>query len=301
MRFLAILFLVIAPFGDLNDIAKANKLKKEAKEAFHNGDYEKAIRHYRYLLDSMQLDDDNIRLNLANAYYQLQDTTSALNGYQSLASSSEKSVKSVAHQQLGIMANREKKFDEALNHFKQALRSDPANEDARYNYELLKKMLKEQEQQQQNQDQQNQDQQNQDQQQQQDQQQKDQQQEKQEQKDQQQEQDQQGENSEQQDQQGEQDQEKKDQQEQENEQKQEQEGKEKEEEQSQESEQQQQEEQNEQDQKVPPSTLDKLKEMNISEEKARMILEAMKNQEIQYLQQMKRKPKKSRDTGKPDW
>jgi hypothetical protein len=41
--------------------------------------------------------------------------------------------------------------------------------------------------------------------------------------------------------------------------------------------------------------------MNISEEKARMILEAMKNNEIQYIQQQKRKATEQPDSGKPDW
>ncbi|MEJ0030873.1 MAG: hypothetical protein WDO15_11105 [Bacteroidota bacterium] len=46
---------------------------------------------------------------------------------------------------------------------------------------------------------------------------------------------------------------------------------------------------------------EKLKDMDMSEEKAKMILEAMKNQEIQYLQQNKRKATKQRDKTKPDW
>jgi len=50
-----------------------------------------------------------------------------------------------------------------------------------------------------------------------------------------------------------------------------------------------------------PSPSDKLKEMNISEEKAQMILEAMKNNEIQYIQQNKRKASKKKDSDKPDW
>ena len=50
-----------------------------------------------------------------------------------------------------------------------------------------------------------------------------------------------------------------------------------------------------------PSPSDKLKEMNISEEKAKMILEAMKNNEVQYIQQNKRKATKKKDNGKPDW
>jgi Ca-activated chloride channel family protein len=41
--------------------------------------------------------------------------------------------------------------------------------------------------------------------------------------------------------------------------------------------------------------------MEMSEEKAQMILEAMKNQEIQYLQQNKRKATKPKDRSKPDW
>jgi hypothetical protein len=50
-----------------------------------------------------------------------------------------------------------------------------------------------------------------------------------------------------------------------------------------------------------PQLSKKLQQMKMSEEKAKMILEAMKNQEIQYLQQNKRKATKPRDTGKPDW
>lgn len=50
-----------------------------------------------------------------------------------------------------------------------------------------------------------------------------------------------------------------------------------------------------------PQTSQKLQQMKMSEEKAKMILEAMKNQEIQYLQQNKRKATKPRDSSKPDW
>ena len=39
----------------------------------------------------------------------------------------------------------------------------------------------------------------------------------------------------------------------------------------------------------------------MDEQKARMILEAMKNQEIQYLQQNRRKATKPKDKNKPDW
>lgn len=45
----------------------------------------------------------------------------------------------------------------------------------------------------------------------------------------------------------------------------------------------------------------RLREMNISPEKAQMILEAMKSNEIQYLQQKKRRQNRRSGNGKPDW
>lgn len=54
-------------------------------------------------------------------------------------------------------------------------------------------------------------------------------------------------------------------------------------------------------QELPPDVKKRLDEMKISEEKAKMILEALKNQEIQYLQQNKREAQKRNNSGKPDW
>ena len=48
-------------------------------------------------------------------------------------------------------------------------------------------------------------------------------------------------------------------------------------------------------------TKEKLEEMGISEEKARQLLEAMRQSEIKYLQHQKRKATKRPPSGKPDW
>ena len=45
----------------------------------------------------------------------------------------------------------------------------------------------------------------------------------------------------------------------------------------------------------------RLKQMNLTEDKARMILDAMKNSEIQYLQQRRREKTQKTDKNKPDW
>merc|ERR1712000_67701 len=167
----------------------------------------------------------------------LGDTSNAMLKYQAAASNNNNKIKSIAYQQLGVMADKPETLNESLQYLKSALKADPSNEEARFNYELVKKKLEKQKEQQQ--DQQNQDKQD-------------------------------GE-------QKEGDQEEKQQQEQEGEEK-----------------------PDESKDNQEMSTKEKLEQMNISEEKAKMILEAMKNNEIQYIQQQRRKPTKATDSSKPD-
>ena len=323
MKILFTLLLLFAITTDpVTRIAKVNRLKKEAKKAMEAQNYRKAIRHYTALIDSLAVDDDNLKMNLANAAYNLSygledrqflneagkpatnnpvvtDTAAggtkstelkfaaiAENKYLELVNSDDKTIASGAYNQRGIIAyiqsekekggNKEGLFGQSLAHFKNALRKNSANEAARYNYELLKKMKREQEQQkkQKNQDQEKQD--------------RKQDQEKKDPKKQQQKEQQQKEDQKKQEQ-------KKQQQEQE--QKEEKQGQKKEKQKPEDAEKTEEQEKQEKLKKF----LEKLREMKISREKAEMILEAMKNNEIQYVQQNKRKAKKKKDHSKPDW
>jgi Ca-activated chloride channel family protein len=299
MKFVFALVLLFLPFKDPIKISKINRAKEEAKKAYESGDFKKAVQTYRYLVDSLDVKEDEVMLNLANAYYQQKDTTNSTNLYQSLASSTKGQISSRANQQLGIMANEKGKAEEALSLFKQAIKADPTNEQARYNYELLKKKMdekkkrdeqknKDQNKDQQNKDQQNKDQQNKDQQ------------KKDEQKKDQQNKDQQKKDQESKDEQQKKEQEQKDQQkkDQQNKDQKEQEKKDAEEQQKD----QQQDEKNKQEQeKKAMKNFNPDKMPKMSEEKAHMILEAMRNQEKQYLQQQRRKATKPREKGKPDW
>ena len=301
MKYILVSLFVVAFVTDPFRIGKINRAKSEAREADISGDYKTATQKYHYLLDSMKVMEDELRLNLANAYFMMNDTTNAQTNYESLAGSKINVVRSKAQQQLGIMNYRKQKLEQALNNFKQAIKADPDNMDARYNYELLKKKLdekKKKEEEQQNKDQQKKDQQK-DQQQNKDQQQKDQQQKDQQQKDQE-KKDQQNKDQKSKEQQQKEQQQKEQQQKEQQEKEQQQ--KEQEKKDQQQKEQQNPEQKEDQDKKKPnPELSEKLEQMKISEQKARMILEAMKNQEIQYLQQNKRKASKPKDKGKPDW
>ncbi len=270
MKIVVILALVIAAFIDPLKAMRINEAKRNARQAYEKGDYEAAIGHYRHLTDSLGVEDDEVLMNLAHAYYHTRDSVHTRDYYQRVTRSSDPRLRSTAYQQLGVIANAQGHHQEALDFFKEALRSDPTNDEARYNYELVKQKLEEQKKQEQ---------QNQDKQDKKEDQDKDQQQNKQDQrKDQ-----------------------KQDQQEKEQQQKEQQQKQEQQKQQDQQQQQKSEEQQKNEEQKADPSLSEKLKEMQISEEKAKMILEAMKNNEVQYLQQNKRKATRPRDKGKPDW
>ena len=276
MKLIIIIFLFINPLSDLDKIARINKAKKEAERAYLAKDYSLANAKYLYLKDSLGVTDDKLLLNLANTQYLLKDSANALNSYSTLKDSPDREISSIAYQQLGTMQFNSKKYKEALNQYKSALKENPGNDDARYNYELLKKLVKEQEEQQkQNKDknkEQNKDQKDQ-------------------------------EKQDQQQEQNKEDQENQDQEEQQDQEKQDQQEKDKEQEKQEQEEENPDEEKQEEEQESKPNPIDeeKLKEMKISKEKAKLILEAMKNNEIQYIQQNKRKAKKKKDPTKPDW
>mgnify|MGYP001035828716 FL=1 len=315
MKYLLTLFLLISGITDpVTKIAKSNKLKRQAKEAFDNKNYEKAVNDYLMLFDSLNSDDEVAKMNLANAAYllsyggdniglmkdissgekQVQDSAAlgeisdkltyfdiAESNYSDLKDAQEPILASSAYNQMGVISykmseqspdERESFMQSSLSNFKNALRKNPENESARYNYELLKKLKKQQEEEQEKKDEEN--------------------------KDQDKKEDQEKKDQEKQDQENKdkQDQEKKEDQEKDQEKKDE-------ENQDQENKENQEPSEDDKPQEEDPmqKIKDKLEEMNISPEKAEMILEAMKNNEKQYVQQNKRKATKRKDSDKPDW
>jgi tetratricopeptide (TPR) repeat protein len=148
---LMVLFILLNVFGgDINKISRINQAKRMAEEAYRKGEFESAISAFRLLSDSLGVNEDPILLNLGNAYFHQNDTTNAAQYYSRVLGSEDPVLRSVAYQQLGIIKKQQNKLKEAIADFKTSLKSNPNNEDARYNYELLKKIIDEQEQQQQN-------------------------------------------------------------------------------------------------------------------------------------------------------
>ena len=139
--FLVTLFALVVI--DPSKIARINSVKTEARKAYMDGDYKKAASMYAYLSDTLDVREDEVMINLANSYFQVKDTANAMTTYQSLTASSKSHIRSKAQQQLGILHHQQKKFEEALINFKEAIKADKNNVDAKYNYEILKKKLDE--------------------------------------------------------------------------------------------------------------------------------------------------------------
>ena len=137
------LVVVIALLGiDPRTVSRINSLKEQARKAYASGDYTTASHIYRQLVDSLGVTEEEVKLNLAHALFAANDSSTA-DRYQPLTVSRNTKLRSIAQQQMGVLANRNGNMEGALEWFKQALRTNPANEDARYNYELVKKKLEE--------------------------------------------------------------------------------------------------------------------------------------------------------------
>ncbi|MES2732776.1 MAG: hypothetical protein V4714_13550 [Bacteroidota bacterium] len=130
--------------GPIDRSKRVNETVERVETALEHKFHLAASQQLRYLVDSLHVTDPEARLDLAHALYNGKDTVKARLQYQRLDSVADIAVRSVALQQLGVLAGMHNANEEALDHFKQTLRIDPANDEARYNYELLMKKSQQQ-------------------------------------------------------------------------------------------------------------------------------------------------------------
>ncbi|MFO7848161.1 MAG: tetratricopeptide repeat protein [Balneolaceae bacterium] len=141
------LFLAFILFtgSSLNDARKANR-------AYENGNYQEAAELYRAAI----ADDPNnakLHFNLGNALVKMGNTEEAETAFSRYKSLVEQPAdESLADYNTGKMLADMEMYEEALDYFKEALKKNPDDLDARHNYELA--LQKQKEQQQENQEQQ---------------------------------------------------------------------------------------------------------------------------------------------------
>ncbi len=145
MKMLILILLVLSNNILENDISKINKLTKNAEKAFKEKNYKVAINDYNTLIDSFNISNEKIHLNLAHLYLLSNDTLKAIENYNMASITNNNKIKSVAYQQLGNINESKNKLKNAAEFYKKSILSNNSNLDSKYNYELVTKKLKEQE------------------------------------------------------------------------------------------------------------------------------------------------------------
>ena len=145
MKVLILILLVLLNNILKNDISKINKLTKNAEKAFKEKNYKVAINDYNTLIDSFNISNEKIHLNLAHSYLLSNDTLKAIENYNMASITNNNKIKSIAYQQLGNINESKNKLKNATEFYKKSILSNNSNLDSKYNYELVTKKLKEQE------------------------------------------------------------------------------------------------------------------------------------------------------------
>tara|TARA_B100001250_G_scaffold410023_1_gene435626 strand:+ start:786 stop:1529 length:744 start_codon:yes stop_codon:yes gene_type:complete len=125
----------------------------KGKKAYEEGYYDEARLYYEHVLKNRKK-DDGAQFGLGVTAYQQKDMETAARALNNAMNSDDKSLASKAMYNLGNMFRNQQKMEESLALYRKAIELDPTDEDAKVNYELLKQVLQQREQQQQdNQDQ----------------------------------------------------------------------------------------------------------------------------------------------------
>jgi tetratricopeptide (TPR) repeat protein len=142
MRYLFLFFLVFSTVGDgLKKASRINAGVLQANKLYHQQKYDQAANIYRFLNDSLQVKDDELILNLAHATYQNGEEKSALKYYQRLRNNPNPAIQAAALNQMGLLAYEDANPEKALYYFKKAIVQNPMNDVARFNYELVQKYI----------------------------------------------------------------------------------------------------------------------------------------------------------------
>ncbi|AYA36654.1 hypothetical protein D3Y59_06050 [Hymenobacter oligotrophus] len=139
MRGLLLILLVLGGgwWSALQRVHNANDAMRLGASAYAQRDYATAAAAYARAR-GLGVTDEGVLLNLGHAYARLGRQPEARQAYGSLLQSAVPEVRSVARQQLAVLAAADGNYAQATALLRQALLDNPRNTAARYNYELLR-------------------------------------------------------------------------------------------------------------------------------------------------------------------
>lgn len=146
---LPMVIAVLAAAAPAEARAQAGRAEtREGNRLYEEGRFSEA--HEKYLEALLEAPDSPIiRFNDGNALYQGEDYESALESFRAAVESGDPELAAAAWYNLGNTLYRQGALPESLEAFKQALRADPADADAKHNLERVLEQMREQQEQQQ--------------------------------------------------------------------------------------------------------------------------------------------------------
>lgn len=142
MKYLIFCLLLFTPLEKLSRVSNRNDAMNVAQTAYYERDFVQAILKYEYVLDTLKYADPDIAMNLALCYRNSGDFSRALEWYSKASAwSVNNDDRSVASMQMGVMYSFLGEDERAKDLLFMALQQDPDNEKARLNYEILLKTV----------------------------------------------------------------------------------------------------------------------------------------------------------------
>jgi Ca-activated chloride channel family protein len=146
MRYNIVAFLIIIlvplSYGD-----QYRDYMNKGQRLYNSEDYQTAAEQF-HQAEVLKPDDPIAPFNLGTALYKSQDYNKAVDKFSQSAATAEKKLKSESYYDLGNSQYRNQDYAGALQSYKNALINNPANVDAKHNFELSKIRLEQQQQQQ---------------------------------------------------------------------------------------------------------------------------------------------------------
>jgi len=125
-------------------LKQSEELLSQANYDMQKGNFPIAEAAYREAI-SLNPKGETGKYNLGTAYYNKEMNASAMNRFkQAAAVATNKAEKHSAFHNLGNTYMNEKKYQEAVDSYKNALRNNPKDEETRYNFALAKELLEDQ-------------------------------------------------------------------------------------------------------------------------------------------------------------
>ena len=130
-----LLLILLQLLPGLSTIAETNRLALSAQAAYSRGNFAAAAKDYTRMADQYGAASPAVLANMGQAYLRGKADLDATKAYTRLSVAGDAGMRSLAYNQLGVLAARQKNPSQAATYFKQALREDANNQMARINYE----------------------------------------------------------------------------------------------------------------------------------------------------------------------